>query len=236
MACLAMSPDRARLGGVAVSTQEGREGPVMQFWCYEPSRDRDASSDAVRLDDYCFGGMPWVFWSADGRCLYANGDLGGTQKEPFPILKYEPFPRLETATEEELKSIRVWIGQLGDKDWKVRDSAMESLKKAGRKAREPLAKAGESSDAEVASRAKSLLAGLEAVQLIRKDASLLAACELAPGMLGVVNRQRNKAFWLNVETDNTVEYSPSLLLVDRKGFVGLFMGQRALMVAKVMAD
>ena len=180
---------------------------------------------------------------ADGKALYANGNppapatASRRAKRPFSILRFEPFAAAPKPTAEEAASYAKWVAQLGASRHRLREDATARLRKAGRKALSHLKRAARSADPEVAMRAKAIVAALVkgGLTVLQKDASLVTLCELAAGRLSAVSDPR-RAYVVDVATDKAAAHPSQLLLIDRRGSVGLFLHvkDRMLRTAKIV--
>jgi hypothetical protein len=65
-------------------------------------------------------------------------------------------------------------------------------------------------------------AGKDELRVLQKDKSLVTLCELAPGRLSAASERPRASFVVDVEADAATPMAPPLLLVDRRGEVGLF--------------
>jgi len=87
--------------------------------------------------------------------LAAPGARGGEAEEPKPKAE---APKLSA---EESARLAGLIKQLGSDEWKDREAASGEIEKLGKKALPALEEAAKSSDAEISTRAKALIAKLD---------------------------------------------------------------------------
>ena len=96
VACLTASPDRSRLGGLIIRPKgPDKREPAFRVWAFELATKKTVQSQAIHTDDYA-GDTIVIFWGADGKALYLNGDLDPDArakrgKREFSILRFEPF-------------------------------------------------------------------------------------------------------------------------------------------------
>jgi hypothetical protein len=76
------------------------------------------------------------------------------------------------------------------------------------------------------------------VRVLQKGRSLVTLCELAPGLLSAASLEDGKAFTVDAEADKATPMAQPLLLLDRRGEVGLFadLGTRKLCTAKITTE
>jgi hypothetical protein len=93
--------------------------------------------------------------------ITADDTPAGLRKRALHLVKAlalgEEYPAPAVATEEQAKQIRAWIGELGHESIETRENAMRELMKAGDAALPFARDMVKSTDAEVASRARTLL-------------------------------------------------------------------------------
>jgi hypothetical protein len=235
---MTLDPKRARIAGVLLTRPAGGGGgrPGMKLWACDLASGRTESSGELRLDDYFYDGGPALFWSLDGRYVYANGNVTGGSKNPFSLLRFEPFAKRPVATAEEKKRYEKLVARMGDNDFDTREKASKELRAAGEKALPVLRAATKSKDVEIRGRAETLVAALSGkVAVLAAGESLLAMGELAPGKLSVAARKTRKCYILDAATGKKTECAEPLLLIDRSGSTGLFgnLKSRKLVVAKI---
>jgi hypothetical protein len=242
LVAMTMNPKRDRVAGVLVTRPAGggRGRPNMRLWVCDLASGKVTATGDLKLDDYFYGGGPGLFWSLDGRYVYANGNPGGSSanKRPFSLLRFEPFRKKAKATADETRLYQKFIPRMGADDFATREKATAQLRAAGDKALPVLREAAKSKDVEIRSRAEQLVAALSGnVEVLAAGKSLISLGEIAPGKLSVASKSAKKCYVLDTATGTKTECQEPLLLIDRSGSTGLFvhLTTRKLHVAKLKA-
>ncbi len=239
---MTMNPKRDRIAGVLMTKPaDGDRGrPGVKLWACDLASGKAQATGPLRLDDYFYDGGPELFWSLDGRYVYTNGNPGGRDvgKNPFSLLRFEPFRKTVKANAKETEAYKTLVAQMGSDDFATREKATKQLRAAGQKTLPVLREAAKSKDVEIRSRAEALVAVLAGnVEVLAAGKSLVVMGEFAPGKLSVADLKAKKCYVLDAATGAKTECEDPLLLVDRSGSTGLFvhLKTRKLHVAKLGA-
>ncbi|MBI5723357.1 MAG: hypothetical protein HZA50_05320 [Planctomycetes bacterium] len=233
-----ISPDRSRLAGIAsmFTFDNPDKGQCLKFWVYDIPSGQISYSSPITGQEATFGP---VIWSKDNSILFVVTSNG--------FYSFQPFAAPQKAGEEEAKKLKNLAAQLGDEDSGRRESAMAEFRAAGAKALDVLNETAKSTDAEIAARAKKLVAELNAgtvtailEQKKRQYYIIKNVTEVAPGYLHVYAKESKGDAGTILLVDVATRKIKTLkmddkILIDKTGDLGLFRDVRdnSLWTAKI---
>ncbi|MBI5723034.1 MAG: hypothetical protein HZA50_03670 [Planctomycetes bacterium] len=213
---IAISSDRTKIAGIGVSN----DNPGV--WVYDIKLNKATYTKGLNQSEFTFdlSLLPQVTWSQDNTKVYLTSAKGSL----YSCNLSQPGK----TTPQERENYNLLAVKLGSGDFKQREAATAELRAAEAKAIEALKEAADSSDSEVAERAKMILADTVGIKNIinagnQKHPAIKSFAEISPGCLYIAFFDGTAAI-VNTTTCEMKKLAGfnGLELLDKFGDMGLF--------------